>query len=34
VWQIARSTIYKGSWVADKKKEMVVSVPPIVDVDT
>ncbi len=34
VWRIARNTTYRGEYVADKARALVVKVPPIVDDQT
>ena len=34
VWQIARNSIYRGEWLADKARNLVVKVPSIVDDET
>jgi DNA invertase Pin-like site-specific DNA recombinase len=33
VWQTVRARTYVGEWTADKRRELVVAVPPIVSVD-
>jgi site-specific DNA recombinase len=34
VWQIARNSIYRGEWLADRARNLVVKVPSIVDDET
>lgn len=34
VWQLVRNPIYRGEWLADKARNLVVKVPPIVDEET